>query len=150
MTGIKNLFRCFNNAPDRNLADNNIKLNFRKQSRLNFNAAVKLRLALLCSAAENMAHCHTRYSKLCQSVFELFKTRFLADDFNLREFYAAFASFFKRWHFFDLNSLCNRNVSGNNRNILFVISRIGKSCKTCISRKKSVFGYIKTGKLVLL
>ena len=46
VTGIKNLFRCFDNASDRNLAYNNVKLNLRKERRLNLNAAVELRLAL--------------------------------------------------------------------------------------------------------
>ena len=85
MTGVQNLLRRLDDASHRNLADNDVDLDLRKQRCLNRNTTVVLRSTLLRAAAEYVGDGHTCDAEIHHRVLQALQAGLLAHDLDLRE-----------------------------------------------------------------
>ena len=83
MSGIESLLRGLDEVVHGHLRDHDLHLDLRKQRRIDDGTTIAVGRTLLDTAAHDLAHCHSSYTKLVQGFLQCIEFRKLADNSDL-------------------------------------------------------------------
>ena len=140
---MKNFLCGFDNLLNRNKADNNFNLDFRKQVHIHLNATIVSRSPFLDTTAKNVCNGDSGYADFIHSLHKLFQLVLTGNDNNLCKLMNAVCWDFRNEFSWSRRSGSNGKFSGSSHRNRNRSNSIANS-KSVISTCKTMFFHIKT------